>query len=77
MNKQKFLAELRKGLFGLPQDDIEERLTFYSEMLDDIMKNGEYQANSVSTHAGSCHSGKHSTVVPTRAFFKIPALLTF
>ena len=30
MSKQEFLAQLRKGLSGLPQDDIEERLTFYS-----------------------------------------------
>ena len=30
MNKKEFLEELRKGLSGLPQDDIEERLTFDS-----------------------------------------------
>lgn len=35
MNKQDFLKELKKGLSGLPQDEIEERLTFYSEMIDD------------------------------------------
>ncbi len=40
MNKQEFLAELRKGLYGLPQDDIEERLTFYSEMIDDRVEEG-------------------------------------
>jgi len=28
MNKQEFLIELQKGLSGLPQDDIEERMTF-------------------------------------------------
>ena len=28
MNKQQFLAQLRKGLSGLPKNDIEERLTF-------------------------------------------------
>ena len=33
MNKQEFLTELRKGLSGLPQNDIEERLAFYGEML--------------------------------------------
>ena len=37
MHKQEFLAQLRKGLSGLPQADIEERLTFYSEMLEDRM----------------------------------------
>lgn len=40
MNKQEFLAELRKGLSGLTQDDIEERLTFYNEMLEDRIEEG-------------------------------------
>ena len=34
MNKQEFLAQLRKGLSGLPKEDIDERLTFYSEMME-------------------------------------------
>ena len=40
MNKQDFFAQLRKGLSGLPQDDIEERLTFYKEMIEDRMEEG-------------------------------------
>ena len=40
MNKQEFLTELREGLSGLPQDDIEERLAFYGEMLDDRIEEG-------------------------------------
>ena len=48
MNKQEFLAELRKGLHGLPQNDIEERLTFYSEMIDDRMEEGLTEADAVS-----------------------------
>lgn len=40
MNKQEFLARLRKGLSGLPKDDREERLTFYGEMIDDRMEDG-------------------------------------
>ena len=40
MNKQDFLVQLRKGLSGLPQDDIEERLTFYKEMIEDRMEEG-------------------------------------
>ena len=35
MRKQEFLAQLRKALSGLPQDEIEERLTFYGEMIDE------------------------------------------
>lgn len=48
MNKQEFLAELRKGLHGLPQNDIEERLTFYNEMIDDRMEEGITEDAAVS-----------------------------
>ena len=37
MNKQEYIALLRKGLTGLPQEDIEERAAFYGEMIDDRM----------------------------------------
>ena len=40
MNKQDFLAQLRKELSGWPKEDAEERLTFYSEMLDDRIEEG-------------------------------------
>ena len=48
MSKQQFLAELRKGLSGLPQDDIEERLTFYSEMIEDRIEEGLSEEEAVS-----------------------------
>lgn len=48
MNKQEFLAELRKGLTGLPQVDIEERISFYSEMIDDRIEEGLSEAEAVS-----------------------------
>ena len=48
MNKQEFLSGLRKGLSGLPQDDIEERLTFYGEMLDDRVEEGLSEEEAVS-----------------------------
>ncbi len=48
MNKQEFLAKLRKGLSGLPQEDIKERLTFYSEMIDDRMEEGLSERDAVS-----------------------------
>ena len=48
MNKQEFLEQLRKGLSGLPQNDIEERLTFYSEMIDDRMEEGLSEEEAVS-----------------------------
>lgn len=40
VNKQEFLAQLRKGLFGLPQEEMEERIAFYSETIDDRMEEG-------------------------------------
>lgn len=48
MSKQEFLVRLRKGLSGLPQDDIEERLTFYSEMIEDRMEEGLSEEKAVS-----------------------------
>ncbi len=48
MSKQEFLAQLRKGLSGLPQDDIEERLTFYSEMIEDQMEDDVSEEEAVS-----------------------------
>jgi len=40
MKKAEFLTELRKKLSGLSQDDIEDRLAFYDEMIDDYVENG-------------------------------------
>ena len=47
MSKQEFLDQLQKGLSGLPQDDIEERLTFYSEMIEDRMEEGLSEEEAV------------------------------
>lgn len=52
MNKQEFLAQLRKALSGFPQDDIEEHLAFYSEMIEDRMEEGLSETEAVSA-AGS------------------------
>ena len=48
MSKQDFITQLRKGLSGLPQDDIEERLTFYSEIIDDRIEEGLSEEKAVS-----------------------------
>ena len=40
MNKQEFLNQLRSGLNGLPHEEIEERVMFYSEMIDDRVEEG-------------------------------------
>lgn len=40
MDKIEFLSKLRNALSGLPEADIEERISFYSEMIDDRMEDG-------------------------------------
>lgn len=47
MNKENFLTELRTKLFGLPQDDIEERIAFYNEMINDRMEDGLTEEEAV------------------------------
>lgn len=47
MNKQTFLAELRARLKGLPSQDAEERLGFYSEMIDDRMEEGLTEEDAI------------------------------
>ena len=61
MNKQEFLDGLRKGLSGLPQADIEERLTFYGEMLDDRIEEGLSEEEAVAA-AGSVNEIVRQTV---------------
>ncbi|MBR3918064.1 MAG: DUF1700 domain-containing protein [Clostridia bacterium] len=48
MSKQEFLAQLRKGLSGLPKDDIDGRLMFYEEMIDDRIEEGLSEEEAVS-----------------------------
>ena len=48
MNKQEFLTRLRKELAGLPQDDTEERISFYSEMIDDRIEDGLSEEDAVN-----------------------------
>lgn len=48
MLKADFLKELEKKLSGLPQADIDERLNFYSEMIDDRMEDGLSEEEAVA-----------------------------
>ncbi len=48
MTKQEFLAQLREGLSVLPPKDAEERLTFYSEMIDDRKEEGLPESEAVA-----------------------------
>ena len=40
MTRETFLAELQQRLAGLPREELEERLSFYGEMLDDRLEDG-------------------------------------
>jgi uncharacterized membrane protein len=48
MTKIKFLLALHDKLSGLPQDDVEERLNFYSEMIEDRMEEGMPEEEAVA-----------------------------
>lgn len=47
MTKKEFLIKLREGLSGLPKEDIEERVRFYSEMIDDRIEEGLSEEEAV------------------------------
>jgi len=48
MNREAFLTELRRRLSGLPEEELEERLAFYSEMIDDRMADGATEEEAVA-----------------------------
>ncbi len=48
MHKEAFQSNLRKKLAGLPQADLEERLSFYTEMIDDRMEEGLSEEDAVA-----------------------------
>ena len=49
MDKKEFLQLLQKSLAGLPREDMEERLNFYSEMIDDRMEEGLSEEEAVAS----------------------------
>ena len=48
MNKEAILNELRSKLSGLPQEDIDERVSFYREMIEDHVEDGATEEEAVS-----------------------------
>ncbi len=48
MTKKEFLIKLREELSGLPKEDIDERVRFYSEMIDDRIEEGLSEEEAVS-----------------------------
>ena len=48
MNKQQFLDELRSKLVGLPDEEIENRISFYEEMINDRIDEGKSEEEAIS-----------------------------
>ena len=48
MNQEMFLAELRTKLRGLPQNELEERIAFYREMIEDRISEGIPEEEAVA-----------------------------
>lgn len=57
MNKFEFLLQLEEGLRGLPQEDIDERIEFYSEIIDDRIEEGLTEEEAV------CEVGQVNKIV--------------
>ena len=49
MKKDEFLIKLTAGLSNLPQSEVEGRILFYSEMLDDKMEEGMTEEDAVAS----------------------------
>ena len=49
MNKEDFLEELSESLNGLPQSDIDDRITFYRELIYERMKRGQSEEEVISS----------------------------
>ena len=48
MDKKEFIAALRARLAGLPERELEDRLGFYIEMIDDRMEEGSAEQDAVA-----------------------------
>jgi len=48
MTKEEFLEELRTALSGIPKEEFDERISFYSEMIDDRMEEGMTEEEAVA-----------------------------
>ena len=49
MNKQEFIENLRVKLSNLPQKEVEDRIAFYSEMIDDKVEDGILEEDAVKS----------------------------
>ena len=47
MNKQQFIDEIRRRMEGLPQEEVEQSIEYYSEMIDDRIEDGMAEEEAV------------------------------
>lgn len=47
MTKNEFFTQLRKKLCGLPSQDVEDRISFYNEMIEDRIEEGKSEEEAV------------------------------
>lgn len=47
MNRNEFIEELERSLAGLPREEIDDKLAFYGEMIDDRMDDGISEEDAV------------------------------
>lgn len=47
MNKEGFLNDLKNALSGLPQQEIDDRISFYSEIIDDKIEEGMTEEQAI------------------------------
>ena len=52
MTKQEFLNSLEKKLYAFPKEEKEERISFYSEMIDDRMQEGKSEEEAINELGG-------------------------
>jgi len=52
MTKKEFIEGLKKELSGLPEDEVAERLDYYSEMIDDRIEEGSTEEEAVCALGG-------------------------
>lgn len=48
MNKEEFLNALRNKLVGLPEADVEDRISFYQEMIEDRIDEGKSEEEAIN-----------------------------
>ena len=53
MDKKEFMSELKEKLCGLPKKELEERLSFYGEMIDDRIEEGLSEEEAVNATGGA------------------------